>query len=151
MLGVTAAFSKATGYRALWTAVAKGSVEAFVLPRHRIAQLAPEVRAALQAVADFRTACARVGAARTEQDLALLEREVHGVGFFQKLPRHIHGQVLRVMTYERLMQGVELFHEGDVGETFYVILSGAVDVVKMLPGKNPDGSDSSTKEEKARI
>ena len=50
------------------------------------------------------------------------------IKFFERLVPHQHRELCRVMTYSYVPKGVNVFSQGDIGTTFYVIYRGAAKV-----------------------
>ena len=71
---------------------------------------------------------AKQPAERSAEDVLALVALVEEVKFFKDKERALQMELSRCMTYRRLKQGEYVFHQGDVGTTFYVLLNGAVDV-----------------------
>ena len=65
-----------------------------------------------------------------EQEVALLEQ----VPLFKGLAQVHLRRVAAIGKVEEHPLGYTIFKEGDAGETFYVVLSGAVRISRMVPG-----------------
>ena len=66
---------------------------------------------------------------RTRDDLRLLQGATEGVKFFRSLnDPAVHIELCRSMTVKRTATDFEVFRQGDLGTTFYVIVSGAVKI-----------------------
>ena len=73
---------------------------------------------------------------RTEMDLMVLERLFHRMKFVKTLPTKQRLELGRGMQYLAADAGREIFRQGDVGNHFYVILSGSVEVLIRDPHTN---------------
>lgn len=75
---------------------------------------------------------------RTEEEILNLMKMTEKIKFFKKFyenkERHIHLECCRRMQYEYQEAGEIIFREGEIGDTFYIIISGHVQVCK-----NPTG------------
>lgn len=56
------------------------------------------------------------------------------IPFFDKLDPAERAEVVRIMEVQRLTDGEEVFHEGDPGDAWYVILEGEARVLKDTDG-----------------
>ena len=65
---------------------------------------------------------------RTPRDIDRIFDAVKGNGFFEKYPRHKQRQLCSIVSMLELPQGDVVFNQGDVGDIFYVILKGFVEV-----------------------
>jgi CRP-like cAMP-binding protein len=65
---------------------------------------------------------------REPSEIAELLRLTRAVRFFQSLSEAMREQLCQVMTVEDMAAGSVVFEQGTEGTTFYVILSGSVDV-----------------------
>ncbi|CAD8172121.1 unnamed protein product [Paramecium octaurelia] len=78
---------------------------------------------------------------RTQSDLTLLLQLVEAITFFKNLQSQNPDIVLRcmsVLSYKTVKKEEILFHVGDQGSLFYIILKGSVGVFILLP--SPDDS-----------
>ncbi|KAK3266094.1 hypothetical protein CYMTET_25260 [Cymbomonas tetramitiformis] len=67
---------------------------------------------------------------RRHEDLVkIAETTIHLCQFFRTLPDGMQEAMCRCITFETIPKGETIFHEGDVGEKFYVVVSGKVDVL----------------------
>ena len=73
-------------------------------------------------------ALARGPAARSVDDLKLIEGATADVKFFERLSRDQHLELCRVMTHELVDKESVVFSQGDEGTTFYIIYKGAATV-----------------------
>jgi CRP-like cAMP-binding protein len=73
---------------------------------------------------------------RTEMDLMVLERLFHRMKFVKTLPTKKRLELGRAVQYLAADAGREIFRQGDVGNHFYVILSGSVEVLILDPQTN---------------
>ena len=73
-------------------------------------------------------ALARGPAARSVDDLKLIESATADVKFFERLSRDQHLELCRVMTHELVDKESVVFSQGDEGTTFYIIYKGAATV-----------------------
>ncbi|CAD8115040.1 unnamed protein product [Paramecium sonneborni] len=74
---------------------------------------------------------------RTQSEIEILKKATKHIVYFQKLLEKDQGvllweRCLRKMSYTYLSYGQTLFHEGDVGTTFYIILQGRVSIHKRI-------------------
>eukprot|EP00753_Platysulcus_tardus_P014074 PLAT4018.1.p1 GENE.PLAT4018.1~~PLAT4018.1.p1 ORF type:complete len:1741 (+),score=733.12 PLAT4018.1:741-5225(+) len=67
---------------------------------------------------------------RNEDDINRLAQMAGTVGFLQQLPESKLRALCRVLKYRTCEQGEMVFQQGDVGDVFYVILTGLVHVRK---------------------
>ena len=81
---------------------------------------------------EFLAACAKDPQQRSDADIELFKSATESASFFQKLPSDVLPEVLRVLNYEVLKAGAVLFRQGDLGTSFYVVLSGSVEVVSRI-------------------
>ena len=65
---------------------------------------------------------------RTEEDFESLDEILGDVKFASSLPYAKRLEVCKAMLYEKVPKSTMLFKEGDVGEEFYIILSGSTTV-----------------------
>ena len=81
---------------------------------------------------------------RAESDiLALVEVTTALCQFFQTMPFQMRHELCRVIMPESFVKGDIIFHQGDIGEKFYVIVQGKVEVkVHAGPGFNRNTSNS---------
>eukprot|EP00736_Rhodelphis_marinus_P001854 Rmarinus@m.13806 len=70
----------------------------------------------------------KTAAERTDQDVALLHEYTHNAKFFQALPYEPRLKLCRVMKLQSAESDSKVFCQGDVGDTFYIILTGSVGV-----------------------
>lgn len=81
---------------------------------------------------------------RTSMDIRMLVRTTKNVEFFHNYDRDTHEQICRYMTYLFSNKGSILFALGSIGDTFYIILKGSVEIWVNLPRvieeTKPDGT-----------
>ncbi len=65
---------------------------------------------------------------RTSRDIDRIIEAVRGNGFFEKYPRHKQRQLCSIVSILELAQGDVVCNQGDLGDVFYVILKGFVEV-----------------------
>lgn len=81
---------------------------------------------------------------RNTFDIKMLEKTTKNVDFFQNYDKETHEQICKYMTYLFCQKGGVLFHLGSIGNTFYIILKGSVEVwvniPKIVEETKPDGT-----------
>lgn len=80
---------------------------------------------------------------RTSMDIRMLVRTTKNVEFFHNYDKDTHEQICKYITYLFSNKGSTLFTLGSIGDTFYIILKGSVEVWVNLPQvieeTKPDG------------
>lgn len=66
---------------------------------------------------------------RREDLVKIAETTVHLCQFFRTLPDGMQEAMCRCIMFETIPKGETIFQEGDVGDKFYVVVSGKVDVL----------------------
>ena len=66
---------------------------------------------------------------RDLDDLYLLEEMILGVKFLSNLPVERRLEVCRVLHYESQPEGHTVCQQGDVGTSFYIVLTGKVSIL----------------------
>ena len=74
------------------------------------------------------------GGATVDPNAINVESILHGIDLFDGLPIAIIRRVVALGSEERHKKGTTVFSEGDSGNTFYVVLEGAVRVSRIVPG-----------------
>ena len=69
-----------------------------------------------------------------EIELHIIARMLEGVPFFKQLERKQRAGLARIMEVECLPGGSTVFKEGDLGDTFYVLVQGALRMTKDIGG-----------------
>ena len=93
---------------------------------------------ALSHLAIFRRCTSRSFLERDEDDISLLGSMTQQVHFLQELEEEVRHECLRHLKYQCEDEGTTLFRQGDKGDSFYIILSGAVDVIVHFPSATGD-------------
>lgn len=87
---------------------------------------------------------------RNNMDIRMLERTTKNVEFFQKYDKDTIEQICKHMMYQSAEKNETLFDIGSLGDTFYIILKGSVEVWINIPKTieeiKPDGSVESRTE-----
>ncbi|KAJ0396967.1 hypothetical protein P43SY_008629 [Pythium insidiosum] len=82
-------------------------------------------------------------AARTKSDVDMLSEYLHTLKFFRGLPKQFVRELCTVVDLLTLPPGSVVFNEGDVGDLFYIVFSGSVDVI--VNSKDVRGNAQQTK------
>eukprot|EP01017_Pseudomicrothorax_dubius_P034028 TRINITY_DN4617_c0_g1_i2.p1 TRINITY_DN4617_c0_g1~~TRINITY_DN4617_c0_g1_i2.p1 ORF type:complete len:745 (-),score=89.20 TRINITY_DN4617_c0_g1_i2:47-2281(-) len=78
---------------------------------------------------------------RSYKDTAILVNGTSSIVFFQNVGPEVHEECVKVMTYEFIPEGQNVFRAGDGGTKFYVILRGSVGVwVNVAGAVDPNDS-----------
>ena len=73
--------------------------------------------------------------ARTEEDLRVLYGEIQHIKFFAKYDEDVKLELCRVLRRRNCSRHEVVFRQGDAGETFFVVVAGAVGVYIVDPNK----------------
>uniref|UniRef100_H3HCB7 Cyclic nucleotide-binding domain-containing protein n=1 Tax=Phytophthora ramorum TaxID=164328 RepID=H3HCB7_PHYRM len=66
--------------------------------------------------------------ARSKADIDMLSEYLQTLKFFRSLPKAFVRELCTVVDFQTLLAGACVFREGEIGDLFYIIFSGSVDV-----------------------
>lgn len=81
--------------------------------------------------------------ARTKADIDMLSEYLQTLKFFRALPKTFARELCTVVDFLKLPAGSYVFKEGEVGDLFYIIFTGSVDVI--VSSKDFRGNAQQTK------
>lgn len=83
-------------------------------------------------------------ASRTEQELSTLVESFQDTAFFKQLDDEARSEVCKALVAEHYFAGDTIFDEGDLGDKFYIVLSGRVEIIARLEQEDQQASKKRT-------
>ncbi len=82
---------------------------------------------------------------RDADDIEFVRKQTENIQIFQKLEKEAHEMVCAMLTLEVFNEEAVLMKEGELGDKFYIVLSGQVDVLKKMVQKKGEGHEMKNK------
>lgn len=100
-------------------------------------------KSAQQSQREYIRVLAKKKSARTRGDIDMLSEYLQTLKFFRTLPKSFVRELCSVVDFLKLPPGATVFREGEVGDLFYIIFTGSVDVI--VTSKDFRGNAQQTK------